>query len=79
MFTNSKNTSFDILLAYLSAYDLSILKSKNYKDIVGVFYFLVAVIKISLNLGIPNVTFFSPCPAKWKVFNVIYVDGSPID
>lgn len=31
------------------------------------------------NLGIPNVTFISPRPAKWKVFNVICVDGSPID
>ena len=35
--------------------------------------------RISLNLGIPRVTFISPLPAKWKVFRVIWVDGSPID
>jgi len=32
-----------------------------------------------LNLGIPSVTFISPLPAKWNVFNVICVEGSPID
>lgn len=30
-------------------------------------------------LGKPNVTFRSDIPAKWKVFNVICVVGSPID
>lgn len=30
------------------------------------------------HLGIPNVTFISPLPAKWKVFSVICVDGSPM-
>lgn len=29
--------------------------------------------------GTPNVTFLSATPAKWKVFNVICVVGSPID
>jgi hypothetical protein len=28
-----------------------------------------ATMMISLNLGIPSVTFISPLPAKWKVFN----------
>lgn len=37
------------------------------------------VIKISFNLGIPKVIFAAPCPAKWKVFRVIYVEGSPTD
>ena len=46
---------------------------------LGVFSLSVAVINISLKRGIPNVTLAPPCPAKWKVFKVIYVDGSPID
>lgn len=33
----------------------------------------------SYNLGTPRVTFLSDTPAKWKVFRVIYVVGSPID
>mmetsp|Transcript_27715 Transcript_27715/g.66797 ORF Transcript_27715/g.66797 Transcript_27715/m.66797 type:complete len:232 (+) Transcript_27715:1455-2150(+) len=33
---------------------------------------------ISRSRGIPRVT-FAPAPAKWNVFNVICVDGSPID
>ena len=32
---------------------------------------------ISLSLGTPRVTFLLETPAKWKVFNVIYVAGSP--
>jgi hypothetical protein len=40
---------------------------------------LAAVIRISLSLGIPSVTLAPPCPARWKVFNVICVDGSPTD
>lgn len=31
----------------------------------------------SFNLGTPKVTFLDDTPAKWKVFNVIYVAGSP--
>mmetsp|Transcript_10679 Transcript_10679/g.24018 ORF Transcript_10679/g.24018 Transcript_10679/m.24018 type:complete len:204 (-) Transcript_10679:1085-1696(-) len=31
----------------------------------------------SLSRGTPNVTFLAPTPAKWKVFNVICVAGSP--
>lgn len=30
------------------------------------------------HLGIPRVTFISPLPAKWKVFSVICVEGSPM-
>ena len=44
----------------------------------GVLMFEGVVIKISFSLGIPSVILAPPCPAKWKVFNVIYVDGSPI-
>lgn len=48
-------------------------------SIEGVLIAALATIRISLNLGIPKVTFISPRPAKWKVFNVIWVEGSPID
>ena len=34
---------------------------------------------ISYILGTPNVIFWDDTPAKWKVFNVIYVNVSPID
>lgn len=30
------------------------------------------------HLGMPRVTFISPLPAKWKVFRVICVEGSPM-
>ena len=33
----------------------------------------------NLKRGIPRVTFISPRPAKWNVFRVIWVEGSPID
>lgn len=36
------------------------------------------VIRISFSLGIPSVIFAPPWPAKWKVFSVIWVEGSPI-
>jgi len=35
--------------------------------------------RISIILGKPSVTFISATPAKWNVFNVICVPGSPID
>mmetsp|Transcript_9917 Transcript_9917/g.19558 ORF Transcript_9917/g.19558 Transcript_9917/m.19558 type:complete len:244 (-) Transcript_9917:1453-2184(-) len=47
-------------------------------DMVGVFNTLDAVIIISRSRGIPRVT-FAPDPAKWNVFRVICVEGSPID
>ena len=34
---------------------------------------------ISIILGRPRVTFISMTPAKWNVFSVIWVPGSPID
>jgi hypothetical protein len=45
---------------------------------IGVEIFLAALI-ISLIRGTPSVTFIEATPAKWKVFNVIWVPGSPID
>ncbi len=48
-------------------------------SIDGVWRFAAATIRISRNRGIPNVTFISPRPAKWKVLRVIWVEGSPID
>ena len=34
---------------------------------------------ISFNRGTPSVTFIEATPAKWKVFNVIWVPGSDRD
>ena len=45
----------------------------------GVASFLDAAISNSRNRGMPSVTFASPRPAKWNVFKVICVDGSPTD
>mmetsp|Transcript_3419 Transcript_3419/g.10009 ORF Transcript_3419/g.10009 Transcript_3419/m.10009 type:complete len:241 (+) Transcript_3419:2056-2778(+) len=42
----------------------------------GVLTFL-ATLMSSLRRGTPSVTFFAPTPAKWKVFSVICVAGSP--
>jgi len=58
---------------------LVIFESVNSNSIIGVLIWSVAVIKISLSLGTPNVKFAAPCPALWKVFKVIYVEGSPTD
>ena len=44
----------------------------------GALGFLLILI-ISFNLGTPKVTFFDDTPAKWKVFSVICVAGSPSD
>lgn len=46
--------------------------------IIGVLMALAALI-ISLIRGTPRVTFMDATPAKWNVFNVICVPGSPID
>ena len=43
----------------------------------GVLGFLDTLI-ISFKRGTPRVTFFAETPAKWKVFSVICVAGSPI-
>ncbi len=44
---------------------------------MGVLMFLVAFM-ISLMRGTPSVTFMAATPAKWKVFSVICVPGSPM-
>ena len=46
--------------------------------IEGVLIFL-ATFNISFNLGTPSVTLCAEFPAKWNVFNVIWVVGSPND
>src|ERR1700742_53507 len=46
---------------------------------VGVIMFELAVMMISRKRGIPSVTFLAEWPAKWKVFSVICVEGSPTD
>jgi hypothetical protein len=38
---------------------------------IGVFILALEVISSYLKRGIPKVKFTPPCPAKWKVFNVI--------
>ena len=40
---------------------------------------LFAMLMISFKRGTPRVTFLADTPAKWNVFNVICVAGSPID
>jgi hypothetical protein len=37
------------------------------------------MLMISFRRGTPKVTFFDDTPAKWKVFSVIWVAGSPSD
>ena len=44
---------------------------------MGVLIFLVALM-ISLMRGTPSVTFMAATPAKWNVFSVICVPGSPM-
>ena len=44
----------------------------------GVLIFL-AMLMSSLRRGTPSVTFLAETPAKWKVFKVICVAGSPMD
>lgn len=44
---------------------------------IGVAIFFVLLI-ISLTRGTPWVIFILEIPAKWNVFNVIWVAGSPI-
>jgi hypothetical protein len=46
--------------------------------IIGVLMTLAALM-ISLIRGTPRVTFIDATPAKWNVFKVICVPGSPID
>jgi hypothetical protein len=38
-----------------------------------------AALMISFMRGTPSVTFIEATPAKWNVFKVIWVPGSPID
>jgi hypothetical protein len=45
---------------------------------MGVEMFLAALM-ISLMRGTPRVMFMAATPAKWKVFSVICVPGSPMD
>jgi len=52
-------------------------ESRSSNFMVGVAGFLEAVMMISRRRGIPRVTLAAPCPAKWKVLSVIWVDGSP--
>ena len=46
-------------------------------EMMGVDMFFPALM-ISFILGTPRVTFILATPAKWKVFRVIWVPGSPI-
>mmetsp|Transcript_5031 Transcript_5031/g.18314 ORF Transcript_5031/g.18314 Transcript_5031/m.18314 type:complete len:214 (+) Transcript_5031:1365-2006(+) len=47
--------------------------------ITGVLIVREAARRISRRRGMPRVTLASPRPAKWNVFSVICVDGSPTD
>ena len=46
---------------------------------IGVLILALEVIRSYLKRGIPRVKFTPPWPAKWKVFNVIWVEGYPMD
>lgn len=62
------------LFSLICSYD----KGKfQYRDILLYLMFLEALI-ISLMRGTPKVMFMEATPAKWKVFNVIWVPGSPM-
>ena len=73
----SPSSDFSILaltiLALAALYSFT-----SFAVIIGVLIFAVALI-ISLIRGTPSVTFIDATPAKWKVFKVIWVAGSPID
>ena len=58
--------------------DVSLFGDTSLAVIMGVLMFFDALI-ISLMRGTPKVTFMEATPAKWKVFSVICVPGSPID
>ena len=51
--------------------------TKKLTEMIGVEIFLEALM-ISLMRGTPSVTFMAATPAKWNVFSVICVPGSPI-
>lgn len=65
------------ILAFTTLALISLLLLISFTSIIGVLIFYVALI-ISLILGTPKVIFIEATPAKWKVFRVIYVPGSPI-
>ena len=57
----------------------SLNSSRRGRVITGVASFLAAAMSSSRRRGMPSVTLASPRPAKWNVFRVICVDGSPTD
>jgi hypothetical protein len=58
--------------------EVSLFGDTSFAVMIGVLMFLAALM-ISLIRGTPSVTFIEATPAKWKVFRVIWVPGSPID
>lgn len=76
LLTSDKTTLLNFVCRFLA---LSWQWAKIGTSIDGVLILSEATIRISTNRGIPKVTFISPRPAKWKVFKVICVEGSPID
>lgn len=66
------------MLNNISYLKLQVSKSQRALTVMmGVEIFLEALM-ISLILGTPRVTFMAATPAKWKVFSVIWVPGSPM-
>ena len=58
--------------------EISLSAATSLLEIIGVLIVLEALM-ISLIRGTPRVTFIEATPAKWNVFKVIWVPGSPID
>jgi len=77
---NKKFTSsiivFSILPLTIRADFTSLVLFNKSAEIIGVLIFLEALI-ISLIRGTPRVIFILATPAKWNVFKVIWVPGSP--
>ncbi len=78
LFDLVKGLLFDIVHARCIVSAQKLLQLTNLQLMIGVLINLDALI-ISLIRGTPSVTFMDATPAKWKVFNVICVPGSPMD
>ncbi len=76
LLTSPSNVFSNLALTIRAEASLSLATSLQL--MMGVLIFLAALM-ISLIRGTPRVTFIEATPAKWKVFSVICVPGSPID
>ena len=61
------------------AFSASLAQEPSKKTVSEGAFGFFEILMISFSLGTPRVTFLEDTPAKWKVFSVIWVAGSPID